>query len=95
MNDLFKENETITSMEVAEMMGKTHNNLMKDIRNYREQLAEVKIHHSDFFMESSYVDKNERNRPCFAVTKKGCEFIAHKLTIKGGKPTPLGVGWIA
>lgn len=84
MNNLVKETETITSMEVAEMVGKTHNNLMKDIRNYCGQLDEVKIHHSDFFAASSYTDKNERNRPCFAVTKKGCEFIAHKLTgVKG------------
>ena len=84
MKDLIKENKTITSMEVAEMVEKTHNNLMKNIRNYCEQLAEVKIDHGDFFTESSYLDKNEQSRPCFNVTKKGCEFIAHKLTgVKG------------
>ncbi|MDD4376514.1 MAG: Rha family transcriptional regulator, partial [Clostridia bacterium] len=28
--------------------------------------------------------KNNRQRPCYNVTKKGCEFIAHKLTgVKG------------
>ena len=38
----------------------------------------------DFFTESSYADANNQKRPCYLVTKKGCEFIAHKLTgVKG------------
>lgn len=68
------------SREVAEMVGKDHNELMKDIRRYISQLAEGKIPHSDFFTESNYTDANNRQRPCYLVTKKGCEFIAHKLT---------------
>lgn len=31
--------QTISSMEVAEMVGKAHNDLMKDIRRYCEQLS--------------------------------------------------------
>lgn len=74
----------ITSMEVAEMIGKKHNELLKDIRRYIEQLNEGKIPHVEFFYESSYLDSKGQERPCFNVTKKGCEFIAHKLTgIKG------------
>lgn len=100
--------QTLTSMEVAEMVGKTHANLLKDIRGYIAQLAEVKsysgdevgelkmsaptlgrgselkIEAVDFFKESTYLDKNQQERPCYNITKKGCEFIAHKLTgIKG------------
>lgn len=76
--------QTISSIEVAEMVGKDHNKLMRDIRNYMEQLAQSKIGHGDFFRESSYKDANNQSRPCFDVTKKGCEFIAHKLTgVKG------------
>lgn len=38
----------------------------------------------DFFKESTYKDANNQTRPCYDVTKKGCEFIAHKLTgVKG------------
>lgn len=33
------EDKTITSMEVAEMVGKQHNELLKDIRRYSEQLG--------------------------------------------------------
>ena len=76
--------QTISSIEVAEMVGKAHNKLMRDIRDYIEQLAQSKIGHGEFFRESSYKDANNQTRPCYNVTKKGCEFIAHKLTgVKG------------
>lgn len=82
MNDLTR--TTITSMEVAQMVGKTHADLLKDIRKYTGQLAEGKIPSGDFFTESTYLDANNQSRPCFMVTKKGCEFIAHKLTGQKG-----------
>ena len=72
--------QTISSMEVAEMVGKAHNDLMKDIRRYCEQLSLGKIPQSDFFTESTYVNGRGKKYPCYNVTKKGCEFIAHKLT---------------
>lgn len=76
--------QTLTSMEVAEMVEKKHADLMRDIRRYAEQLAESKIALGDFFRESTYKDANNQSRPCYDVTKKGCEFIAHKLTgVKG------------
>ena len=76
--------KTITSMEVAEMIGKEHKNILRDIKKYVSELAELKIEPGNFFTEDTYKDANNQNRPCFNVTKKGCEFIAHKLTgIKG------------
>lgn len=82
MNEL--EQKYIDSREVAEMVGKEHNKLLRDIREYKSQLDESKIGHTDFFTESQYIDKSNRKKPCYLVTKKGCEFIAHKLTgIKG------------
>lgn len=81
---------TITSLEVAEMVNKRHTDLMRDIRRYLEQLAESKIALSDFFTESNYKDSTGRTLPCYNVTKKGCEFIAHKLTgVKGTEFTAL------
>lgn len=74
----------LTSIEVAEMVEKAHNDLLKDIRRYCEQFSQGKIPQSDFFMESTYRTERGKEYPCFKVTKKGCEFIAHKLTgIKG------------
>nr|DAE54768.1 MAG TPA: KilAC domain protein [Bacteriophage sp.] len=74
----------LDSREVAEMVGKEHNKLLRDIRVYITQLNASKVGHTDFFTESQYTDKSNRQKPCYLVTKKGCEFIAHKLTgVKG------------
>jgi len=71
-------------MEVAEMVEKDHNMLLRDIRRYEEQLRQSKIAQSDFFTESTYQNSQNKTMPCYLVTKKGCEFIAHKLTgVKG------------
>ena len=75
---------TITSMEAAEWCGKEHSKLLRDIRNYISQLGEAKIGFSDFFKESTYVTEQNKTLPCFLVTKKGCEFIAHKMTGQKG-----------
>ncbi|WP_313185904.1 Rha family transcriptional regulator [Lacrimispora sp.] len=76
--------QVLTSLEVAEMIGKQHKNLLADIRGYFGELAELKIQPSIFFQKNNYKDSTGRSLPCFDVTKKGCEFIAHKLTgIKG------------
>ena len=78
------EQKYLDSREVAEMVGKEHNKLLRDIRVYITQLDASKVGHTDFFTESQYTDKSNRQKPCYLVTKKGCEFIAHKLTgVKG------------
>lgn len=82
MNNI--EMKTLTSVEVADMVGKDHNKLLRDIREYIAQFDASKIGHTEFFTESEYTDKANRKKPCYLVTKKGCEFIAHKLTgVKG------------
>ena len=76
--------QTISSIEVAEMVGKAHDKLLRDIRTYIEQLSLSKIGESDFFKESTYKNERGKEYPCYLVSKKGCEFIAHKLTgVKG------------
>ncbi len=76
--------QTLDSREVAEMVEKKHYNLIRDIKGYVEELNELKIEVVDFFRENTYKDGKGEKRPCYDITKKGCEFIAHKLTgIKG------------
>lgn len=82
MNELTR--TAITSLEVAKMVDKKHKELLRDIRKYCEQLGESKIALSDFFTESSYMSEQNRTFPCYMVTKKGCEFIAHKMTGQKG-----------
>ena len=85
MTDLILIEQTITSMEVAEMVEKEHHKLMRDIRRYSDQLGESKIGFTDFWKDSTYRDSQNKERTCYLVTKKGCEFIAHKMT--GAKGT--------
>ena len=81
MNEL---QQKLDSREVAEMVGKAHDKLLRDIRNYIEQLSLAKIGESDFFTESTYKNVRGKEYPCYLITKEGCEFIAHKLTgVKG------------
>ncbi|MEZ3446183.1 MAG: Rha family transcriptional regulator [Lachnospiraceae bacterium] len=76
--------QKLTSMEVAHMVGKEHKYLMRDIRNYSTDMTGAEISPVEFWIESTYTDSKGQIRPCYAITKKGCEFIAHKLTGKKG-----------
>lgn len=88
MNELIK---TINSLEVAEMVNKDHNNVMKDIRRIIEQLGEVKTYQS-YFIESSYKNSQNKELPCYLLTKKGCELFATRMT--GVKGTRFAVEYI-
>jgi Rha family phage regulatory protein len=74
----------ITSQEVALMVSKEHAKLLRDIRVFSDHFAERKIASSDFWCESYYTDSKGEARPCYLITKKGCEFIANKLTGQKG-----------
>jgi len=87
--------EVVDSREVAEMVDKRHDNLMRDIHGYIDIMQEenesnaptgiaLKIEVNDFFLESSYKDSIGRELPCYLITKKGCDMIANKLTGRKG-----------
>ncbi len=75
--------QKLDSREVAEMVGKEHKNIIRDIRGYLEEFSQLNFEPSDFFRESTY-KRRGKEYPCYLITKEGCEFIAHKLTgVKG------------
>lgn len=81
MNEL---EQKLDSREVAEMVGKEHKNIIRDIRGYIGEFSQLNLEPSDFFTESTYKNERGKEYPCYLVSKKGCEFIAHKLTgVKG------------
>ena len=75
---------TLDSREVAVMLEKEHNHLLRDISVYAKYLTETKIGLSDFFQESTYKDITGRTLNKYQITKKGCEFLAHKQTGRKG-----------
>src|SRR5699024_10334364 len=86
-----KEILTLDSREVAEMVDKKHSHLLRDIETYIGYLENPKMDYgfkptvTDFFIKSSYKSgTSPRNYKKYDVTRKGCEFIAHKLTGEKG-----------
>lgn len=78
---------TLDSREVAEIVSKRHTDLLRDLEKYSGYLKESterKIALSEFWQESSYKDITGRTLKCYLITKKGCEFIAHKMTGRKG-----------
>lgn len=72
------------SREVAEKIERKHCDLLRTIKGYCDILNESKIALVDFFVEAEYTDTKGENRPCYLITKKGCDMIANKLTGKKG-----------
>lgn len=72
------------SREVAMMVEKEHNILLRDIRTYCEYLGQGDFAQSDFFIESMCTNSQNKEMPCYLCTKKGCDMIANKLTGKKG-----------
>ena len=71
---------TLDSREVAVMLEKEHNHLLRDISVYAKYLTETKIGLSDFFQESTYKDITGRTLKKYQITKqtgrKGSSFTA-------------------
>ena len=76
--------ETIDSREVAEMVDMEHRNLLSKIRKYIEILDGSKLSSHQFFVPSTYVNNQNKEQPCYLLTKKGCEMVANKLTGEKG-----------
>lgn len=87
-----QQQQTITSLEVAEMVGREHNEVLKDLRRIISQLDEGKIPHNFYFEEGTYKDALNREKPCFLLTKKGCELYSTRMT--GAKGTAFAVAYI-
>lgn len=68
------------SRQVAEMIGKRHADLMRSIDGYIKILANAKLRSLDFFDTSSYLDNQGKLRPCYKISRKGCDMVANKLT---------------
>ena len=81
----FEGQNVLDSRDVAEMVGKKHAHLMRDIHGYINDLEEnPNLDSRQFFIESTYTTKQNKIMPCYLLTKQGCEFVANKMTGKKG-----------
>ena len=80
-----KEVYVIDSREVAEMMGKTHSALLKDLQGSKDgksigiipTLEKSNFDLSNYFVESSY-KAGTKEYKCYLCTKLGCELLGNK-----------------
>lgn len=72
------------SREVAVMVERPHNDLMKTIRGYEDYLTQGNFSLSEFFILSTYKDSTGRTLPCYLLTRKGCDMVANKMTGEKG-----------
>ena len=66
MKDLINNTERMTSIEIAEVTGKQHKNVMQAIRNMEpawEKISGLK------FQLSTYKDHTGRTLPCYTITE--------------------------
>lgn len=77
---------TLDSREVAEMLGKEHSELLKEIEGRKDGknvglipvLTKGNFHLVNYFIEDCYKDKKGQRRKCYQITKMGCELIGNK-----------------
>jgi Rha family phage regulatory protein len=74
----------VNSRQVAEMVGKEHKHLLRDIQGYMEILGQSNFGLTDFFIESTYLSDQRKVLPCYLITKKGCDMVANKMTGEKG-----------
>lgn len=74
--DFTDESDKMTSLQIAEITGKAHKDVMKAIRNMEP--AWEKINGRKFALVD-YIDKKGESRPCYSLTKEECLYIATKF----------------
>lgn len=97
MNELTQNNQiTISSIDVAEMMGVKHTEILKKLEGTTKPDGKIKqvgiiptltkgnFPLSDYFILSSYKDGSGKENKCYLVTKLGCDFLANKFTGEKG-----------
>lgn len=87
---------TITTLEIAEMMELEHWQILRKLEGTKNQdgstkqvgiiqiLTNNKIVVSDYFIPSTYKDASGKENKCYKVTKMGCDFLANKFNGEKG-----------
>ena len=79
MKELINKKITISSREVANMMEVKHFHLLEKIDNINKTFDNRKIDFQKYWTENLYkTEGNNKTYREFQVTKRDCEFLAHK-----------------
>ena len=94
MNDIQisenKEELTLTTIDIADMMEMPHWQILrkldgtKKIKGIIQILGDNKIVVTDYFIPSTYLSEQNKEMPCYKITRMGCEFLANKFNGEKG-----------
>lgn len=88
--------QTITTLEIAEMMEIPHYEVLKKLDGTTNPdgsvkqvgiipvLADGNFPATDYFVKSTYITGQNKEMPCYEVTKLGCDLLANKFTGEKG-----------
>lgn len=76
MTDLIIKKETMTSLEIADVTGRNHKDVMRSIREMEDAWAKV---NGRKFALVEYKDAKGEMRPCYSLNKTECLYIATKF----------------
>lgn len=88
MNELtvfnFNQVDVVDSRDISKLVDVRHADLLEKIGGYTKHLTNGKFRSLDFFIPSTYQDGKGETRPCYLLTKKGCDMVANKMTGEKG-----------
>ena len=85
-----KEELTLTTIDIADMMKMPHWQILrkldgtKKLKGIIQILGDNKIVVTDYFIPFTYLSAQNKEMPCYKVTRMGCEFLANKFTGEKG-----------
>lgn len=91
-----KKTQTITTLEIAEMMDVPHYDILKKLEGTFNSdgstkqigiiptLGKGNFPVTDYFVKSTYITGQNKEMPCYLATKMGCDFLANKFTGEKG-----------
>lgn len=81
LSTMIVDDERMTSLQIAEITGKPHADVMKAIR--KMEPAWSKINEGNFSLVE-YKDKKGGTRPCYSLNKERGQWILYAQFLKGG-----------
>jgi len=80
---LSKGEAVVSSLDIAKVFGKEHNELLRIIRRKIEFLTVEKFNSENYFILDDYVNSRGKEVPRYKITRKGFDYIV--LSLKGKK----------
>lgn len=76
--DLLNDRHYISSLELAEYLGKRHDHVLRDIKQEIERWFPIKDGIKEAFEETEYTTKANQLRPCYKINLTGLEIMLYR-----------------